>query len=118
MGYYCHHVVVVVVHDVLERGHAQRIYEQATEIWARSGLTARPMISAPGNNNTITVVCPSDGSKEGMPASDRGEAARAEFVRWLRENDESVMYWVELHMDEGGGRLVADSDIYEEAPDA
>jgi hypothetical protein len=111
---------VIVVHDPLEHGYAERIYKHATAIWADADISARPVICAPGNNNTVTIVCPADGSKDDWPMSDAGDVARAELIGWLDEHQHrfSCPYWAELVMDESGDRRVSCSDESEEPPDA
>lgn len=89
MGYFRHHAIVVTSSgDHLDHAHAEavRTFEGTT-----ASVTAPT--SAAMNGYRSFLVAP-DGSKEGLGESDRAEAAREQFVAWLREH--SMTSWVEV----------------------
>lgn len=95
MGYTCHHTLVVAssIDEDLERAHAEaeRVFRWVSEIG-----------DAAGNCNRAFFV-PPDGSKEGMPGSQDGDARRGDFIAWL-EAETPELDWCEVAFGDDGGR--------------
>lgn len=99
MGYMCHDTIVVTSWDKekLAAAHAKacELFACATihPSFGREGEDVRtptlvsPIISGVINQYASFFVAP-DGSKEGWDASDNGDTAREEFVKYLRSKAE------------------------------
>ncbi len=70
------------------------------------------MISNEKSNGYITIICGPDGSKEGRPESDAGDALRETFIQHIEEdkydedNETSPWNWVEVEFGECGQKLI------------
>lgn len=108
MGYTCHHTLVVASNGPdLERAHAH-----ATEIfrWVSP-------ISPPAGNGSRAFFVPPDGSKEGMPGSEDGDARRGDFISWL-ETETPELDWCEVAFgdDSGQDRLFRSNQVDKREP--
>lgn len=110
MGYMRHHAILVTSYKD-ERINAAR--EKALSF----GLACSEIIPSRTNVYFSFFVAP-DGSKEGWPDSDEGDAKRDLFINWLNSyrfsDGSSPLDWVEVQYgDEGGEQEVlrSDSDI-------
>lgn len=86
MGYIKHHAIVVTCWG---EGEAQEAADCARNLGLEVIGPSAPAINA----YQSILICP-DGSKEGWLDSDDGNAKRAYFVSWLRENHAGE--WVEV----------------------
>lgn len=107
MGYTRHHAVIVTTHSALG---AELAHAKARELFPYCG---RVLVSPV--NGWHTVLIPTDGSKEGWPESDAGDAARAAFKAWLDEqrySDRSSPFrWIEVQYgDDEGENAILDSE--------
>ena len=101
MGYFCHQAIIVSSHDAQA---IQAAHDMAVEIFTDKQVTP---ILPPAINSLFTFFVGPDGSKEGWHESLQGDAQRAEFVHWCKQNgngylmagevqyyDENDSYWV------------------------
>lgn len=97
MGYMNHHAIVVVDHSYGD--HIERAQSQAKKI----GLTVSELVESPTNGHR-SFFCAPDGSKEGWPESDIGDAQRASFIEYLNAqryyDGSSPLDWCEVSMPE------------------
>jgi len=99
VGYIAHHAIVVTSWQdgAVEAAHARAV-EEFAEIDALVGRggahTVSPIVGSVVNGVRSFLVGP-DGSKEGWGTSDEGDAARARFIRWLRDAD-YYLDWFEI----------------------
>lgn len=110
MGYMRHHAIVVTSFD---KKRALKALSMAESF----GLNCSEAIESTSNSYLSFFVAP-DGSKEGRPESEHGDAKRELFIKWLndyRYSDGSTpLDWAEVQYgDEEGDQKVirADSDI-------
>lgn len=109
MGYHRHHAIVVTsFHDrYIEVAHAEaeRVFEGTAPV--------TPITAAAVNGFRSFLVAP-DGSKEGWADSDRGDAAREQFVAWLRGagNDGIYVSWVEVNFGGDDGDMIGVRGAY------
>ena len=87
MGYIVNHAIVV---ESRHKETIQRAHEKAAQLFPR----VSPLILG-GSNGSASFFVPPDGSKEGWPESDAGDAARDELVAFLRKQCEYAS-WAEL----------------------
>lgn len=103
MGYMRHHSIIVTSRDA---DSAASAHAEACRTFA----VVSPLLLSEVNGYHSFFV-PPDGSKEGWPDSDAGDARRSRFIAWLAA---SVGYldWAEVQYgdEEGQTRIVADSD--------
>lgn len=85
MGYLRHECIVVNGWDTKR---VARAHEAATAIFneARMGSLVSGLTQHTVNGGASFLIAP-DGSKEGWEPSDRGEAARREFLEWLKSDE-------------------------------
>ena len=108
MGYMRHHAIVVSSCD-------DRLIEAAHKEAAAIGLDVTNIVGPVVNGYRSFCVVP-DGSKEGWSASDEGDANRAAFIEWCREqafdDGSSLLEWVEVQFadDYLETAVLADSD--------
>lgn len=107
MSYLCHHAIIVTgsldAGPFLLQAHAKAMRLFTSHV--------SPLVHSTVNGIASFFVAP-DGSKEGWNMSDEGDRQRAEFVRYLR--DEQVdedgyprFPWAEVQYgDQGGGQPV------------
>lgn len=106
MGYLKHHTIVVTgwqEEKVLEaREKAVSIFNEAFAgyLGCRNigDILVSPILSGMVNSQYSFFIAP-DGSKEGWEASDMGDNARDNFIKWLkdgRENDEHYLDYFEI----------------------
>lgn len=93
MGYQRHHAIVVTSwgDEHIEPAHAFAI------ACFRDTHAAVSEITSAGMNDYRSFFVAPDGSKEGWPDSDRADAAREQFVAWLREPGPPWLDWVEVN---------------------
>lgn len=111
MGYTRHHAILVTT---FYEPYIQEAHRSAVEIF---GHLVSEINFSRINGFCSFAVFP-DGSKEGWPDSDQGDANRERFKAWLNahqyENGSSPYDWVWVEMQYGDDRLqtriVADSD--------
>lgn len=109
MGYMRHHGMLVTTFD---ESMAKTAHEKAVEIF---GSLVSPFVESKINGYFSFAVFP-DGSNEGWPDSDKGDARRETFKAWLkttRYEDGSSRYdWVEVQYgdDDHETCIVADND--------
>lgn len=105
MGYVRHHAIIVT-------GVEPHIYEAratAEEIFRRMGsgefpddrIAAVTEVTESTMNGYQSFMVAPDGSKEWWDHSDRGNEARAEFIKWLKED--GGMYWAEVQFADDDG---------------
>lgn len=107
MGYFRHHVIVVMgwrPSDVdLARAEAVRLF---------AGLCEVSPVCASARNGFRSFFVPSDGSKEFWPASNAGDAARAALLRWVKDSEREGVFLQVMHAvisdEEGEQRIVQD----------
>ena len=95
MSYQLHHAIIVTVRSDKDGKHWIEIaHEKATEIFGRSGsprsLCPIAQVTPPTTgcmNNVRSFLIAPDGSGEGCEESDTGDAARAEFIAWMRDQE-------------------------------
>jgi hypothetical protein len=127
MGYMRHHAIVVTSwdEDRIKRAweEAGRLFGQfASEVGKPTDLRG-PVVEASVNEYYTFLIGP-DGSKEGWATSDRGDAARSEFIAWLHAQDyddgSSPYDWalIQYGDEDGDQRVVLASDHhpYSERP--
>lgn len=106
MGYLKHHTIVVTgwqEEKVLEaREKAVSIFNEAFAGYHMprnvGDILVSPILSGMVNSQYSFFIAP-DGSKEGWEASDMGDNARDNFIKWLkdgRENDEHYLDYFEV----------------------
>jgi len=120
MGYMRHHAILVTSDEVL----IQKVHAKAREIfcdpfrWSIHCNTERmvsPVMCGVVNDEFSFFIAP-DGSKEGWPDSDTGNALRAEFRDYLESlryaDGSSSIKWAEVQYgdDEGETCITADGD--------
>jgi hypothetical protein len=109
MGYMCHHAIVVTSWN---EAHIHEVIEKAKEIFPRG---VSNIVEGYVNEQYSFFIGP-DGSKEGWPDSDEGDARRDEFVTWL--STQSLLYcdWVEVQFgdDYHHTKVIRDSDRWPE----
>lgn len=97
-------IIVTATYDdwaVIARAKALEIFGSHKDEISGLGMDdlVSPMVG-PTINSTYSFLIAWDGSKEGWEPSDHGDAARAEFVAWLRdqayEDGSSPLDWVEI----------------------
>lgn len=97
MGYLAHHTIVVTgwqTEKVKEARHkAFLIFEDhfAKSLTGRGGQLVSEVLFGVVNDQASFFIAP-DGSKEGWGDSDTGDAARKEFLDWLRDSDNYCDY--------------------------
>lgn len=92
MGYIRHDAIVVS--GWCER-RTQKAHEKAVEI----GLLVTPIVISKVNAQRSFLIAP-DGSKEGWPDSESGDAQRAEWIEWAKKEPELWIDWA--HVNFGG----------------
>jgi hypothetical protein len=96
MGRIWHHAIVVssYMEDLIRRAHlkAESLGCNCTDV-TREGV-----------NGWASFLVAPDGSKEGWPDSDEGDARRDSFISWLDaqryEDGSTSLYWVEVSFGE------------------
>lgn len=83
MGYMRHHAIIVTS---WENNHLKQAHDQARAIFDRNGYQVSDLLDSAINGYQSFMV-PPDGSKEGWDFSDEGDANRAQFLQWLREQN-------------------------------
>ena len=102
MGYIRDHAIVVKCDygDHIEKAHAEAVRIFAPDI--ENGGVAPTAITPEAVNGSRSFLVPPDGSKEGWPESDAGDARRAEFIAYLNgtkyEDGSSPLKWVEVRV--------------------
>lgn len=97
MGYIRHHAIVVTGMHEWNIGGDLPAVPEAREAAIRYGCQLVSEVVGPGLNGTSSFLVAPDGSKEGWTDSDAGDAARDEFVAWLRRRDPDGYYsWAEV----------------------
>lgn len=104
MGYIINHTIVVEGFDeadvIAARGAASAIFAGHNLHGLVTGVYTHAV------NGTMTFMVVPDGSKEGWDTSANGDAARDEFVAWLRDargaTDPKYLDWVEIAYPEDG----------------
>lgn len=81
MGYMQHHAIIVTAYN-------DRIYPLHVKAIDIFGDAVTEILPSAINGYRSFFVGP-DGSKEGWPESDAGNARRQEFNEWLKENNQS-----------------------------
>jgi hypothetical protein len=108
MGYIIHDAIVVTAFKKDDASSARTHAE-------RCELAVTPLVASPMNGYWSFLIAP-DGSKEGWPDSDLGEAQRAKWIEWARGCYDRGVYidWVLVHY--GGdietGSRVTDSNKF------
>lgn len=95
MGYHRHHAIVVTSWD---EGHITKAHNEATRVFSDTPAAVSE-ITAPAVNSYQSFFVAPDGSKEGWSDSDRGDAAREQYVAWLRDASSRGVYveWAEVN---------------------
>jgi hypothetical protein len=112
MGYMQHHAILVTTWDDTDNGVAAAHREAER---CMPGLVS-PIITGWVNGYSSFFIAP-DGSKEGWEDSDKGDAGRADFIRWIRSQDyddgSNRFTWalVQFGDDDEDNRLLAGTDI-------
>lgn len=115
MGYIRHHAIVVTSWNagLLSAAHAEA---------ERLCKTTTPIVEGTANQQTSFAVLP-DGSKEGWPESDNGDASRDSLVEWIEaqcydDGSSSALSWVEVEFpgDEPGPRITRSSWAEDDEP--
>lgn len=92
MGYMAHHAIVVTTwkNELIQEAHNRAV----------SLCMNTSSICQITTNGYYSFFIPTDGSKEGWPESDKGDARRAEFKKWCSEqayeDGSSALEWVEI----------------------
>lgn len=108
MGYMRHHAIVVTSWNA-------ELLESAHRVAVDLGMCVTNITPEVINGYQSFLVAP-DGSKEGWPTSDRGDALRTQFIEWLDsqryKDDSTSIDWVEVQFgdDERETRIARDSD--------
>lgn len=91
MGYFLHLVVISPLAEPIAAAHAK-----AKELFAGTGhrLGEVSDISTTPINAVCSFMVGPDGSKEGWPESDEGDAAREAFIAWM--NESTSLKWAEV----------------------
>lgn len=109
MGYNRNHAIVVSDHGYGD--HLVAAHTQATAL----RMCVSPIVEGVVNH-VRSFACLADGSKEGWPESDTGDAAREAFVAYLRfcayDDGSSPLSWAEIQYgdDENVTKVLASSD--------
>lgn len=122
MGYTCHHSLVITGSFsavVTARAKALELVAQAE---AKLPLSLVSEILLADLNDVATCIIAPDGSNEGWPESDAGDAFRAAMIEWLRKakkEDEIYVDWVLIQYgdDYGITYIVDHSDKAKETKD-
>lgn len=103
MGFHLHHAIIVTDWDykAIEKAHAR-----AAEIFPPRMVS--PVQSWTSNAGGSFAIFP-DGSKEGWTASDKADAERAEFIKWLRSEDGGYVDWIEIAFGGDGHRATIEA---------
>jgi hypothetical protein len=93
VGYIKHHAIIVTSWDDQE---IRRAHDAAVTIFGTGVSTPIPARV----NGGASFFVPPDGSKEGWPDSDEGDARRTAFIKWLDrqryEDGSTSLSWVEI----------------------
>jgi hypothetical protein len=110
MGYIRHHTIVVTGADDFG-GHVTAAHEEARRVFTDTAAHVSEITPASVNASKSFFIAP-DGSKEWWDESDRCNAAREQYVAWLRE--QGHVEWVEVQFgdDEHQTLIVNDSDHF------
>lgn len=92
MGYMRHDAIIVTSWNA---AHLDLARDKAVGL----GLLVSPVIDSRLNGYASFLIAP-DGSKEGWPESDTGDASREAWKLWARENSEIYVDWA--HVNFGG----------------
>ena len=111
MGYLRPTAIIVGSWD---SGRLEDAHGEALRVFGEAEMESlvSPIVSGIANGEQSFLIA-WDGSKEGWEPSDRADAARAEFVTWLRskvyEDGSSALDWVEVQYggDDGIVRALA-----------
>jgi len=101
MGYIKHHAIIVTAGD---KGNANTGKQKAESL----GLECTEIVGSRINGYYTFVIIP-DGSKEGWADSNKGDEARAEWIKWARSAYTSGV-WLDWALVRFGGD---DSDMAE-----
>lgn len=109
MGSYRHHVIVVTssLDSAIEEAHVE-----ALRVFAGTMVEVTPITVARINHYRSFFVAP-DGGKEGRETSDRADAAREQFVAWLRDAPNSgYSDWIEVNFGGDDPDMIGARGVY------
>ena len=115
MGYNRHHAIIVTdcLYSDVDKKRLEGLHNKAIRLFTYDGhCFVSPVVTSPVNGYNSFFVAP-DGSKEWWNTSDRFDAARSEFVAWLKALDPlEAPDWVVVQYgdDEHQALVVDDSD--------
>lgn len=114
MGYMRNHAIVVtgdVGYPESKPNRVERAHAKALELFDGTQAFVSEITPQAVNGHRSFFVAP-DGSKEGWEESDACDTARAAFVKWLRDDPDFHLEWVEIQFgdDDAQTRIVHDSD--------
>lgn len=104
MGYMCHHAIIVTNYD---KKNAEEAHQKAKSF----GLQTSEVVESTTDSYFTFVVFP-DGSKEGWPESEEGDAKRGLFIKWIKsqvfEDGSTSFDWAHLQYgdEEGDDKIL------------